>query len=120
MQRLGVDAFIRGLCPDFFLPMVTLNQQDCPRNRRPARTVYPSALIQVNPGDRVLLRLANLGYQQHAMQLPGIPMHVIGQDASLLRNGTVDTSYWTNTLYIGPGEARDVLFDAPAYSGLNP
>jgi len=79
-----------------------------------------SALIQVNPGDRVLLRLANLGYQQHAMQLPGIPMHVVGQDASLLRNGTVDTSYWTNTLYIGPGEARDVLFDAPAYNAASP
>jgi FtsP/CotA-like multicopper oxidase with cupredoxin domain len=74
-----------------------------------------SALIQVNPGDRVLLRLANLGYQQHAMQLPGIPLHVVGQDASLLRAATVDTSYWTNTLYFGPGEARDVLFDAPAY-----
>jgi FtsP/CotA-like multicopper oxidase with cupredoxin domain len=79
-----------------------------------------SALIQVNQGDRVLLRLANLGYQQHAMQLPGISMHVVGQDASLLRNGTgagaVDTSYWTDTLYIGPGEARDVLFDAPPYA----
>ena len=83
-----------------------------------------SALIQVNPGERVLLRLANLGYQQHAMQLPGIPMHVVGQDASLLRNGTgaaaVDTSYWTNTLYIGPGEARDVLFDAPVYDAARP
>ncbi len=43
-------------------------------------------------------------------------MHVVGQDASLLRNGTTDTSYWTNTLYIGPGEARDVLFVAPPYS----
>jgi FtsP/CotA-like multicopper oxidase with cupredoxin domain len=79
-----------------------------------------SALIQVNPGERVLLRLANLGYQQHAMQLPGIPMKVIGQDASLLRSGTTDLSYWTDTLYIGPGEARDVLFDAPAYSPLAP
>src|SRR5262245_11439783 len=79
-----------------------------------------SSLIQVNPGERVLLRLANLGYRQHAMQLPGIPMHVVGQDASLLRNGSVDTSYWTNTLYLGPGEARDVLFDAPAYSALGP
>jgi FtsP/CotA-like multicopper oxidase with cupredoxin domain len=79
-----------------------------------------SSLIQVNPGDRALLRLANLGYQQHAMQLPGIPMHVVGQDASLLRNGGVDTSYWTNTLYLGPGEARDVLFDAPAYDAARP
>jgi FtsP/CotA-like multicopper oxidase with cupredoxin domain len=79
-----------------------------------------SALIQCNPGERVLLRLANLGYEQHAMQLPGIPMHVVGQDASLLRNGSVDTSYWTNTVYIGPGEARDVLFDAPAYNSAAP
>ncbi|GIG21337.1 hypothetical protein Cch01nite_20610 [Cellulomonas chitinilytica] len=79
-----------------------------------------SALVQVNPGERALLRLANLGYQQHAMQLPGIPMHVVGQDASLLRSGGVDTSYWTNTLYLGPGEARDVLFDAPAFDAARP
>ena len=90
----------------------------------PDRSQPNSALVQLNQGDRVLLRLANLGYQQHAMQLPGIPMHVIGQDASLLRNGTgasaVDTSYWTNTLYIGPGEARDVVFDAPAFDPARP
>jgi len=86
----------------------------------PDKSQPNSSLVQVNSGERVLLRLANLGYQQHAMQLPGIPMHVIGQDASLLRNGTVDTSYWTNTLYIGPGEARDVLFDAPAYDAARP
>jgi FtsP/CotA-like multicopper oxidase with cupredoxin domain len=79
-----------------------------------------SSLVQVNPGDRVLLRLANLGYQQHAMQLPGIQMHVVGQDASLLRNGGADTSYWTNTLFLGPGEARDVLFDAPSYDAARP
>jgi FtsP/CotA-like multicopper oxidase with cupredoxin domain len=79
-----------------------------------------SALVQLNSGERGLLRLANLGYQQHAMQLPGIALHVIGQDASLLRNGSVDTSYRTDTLYIGPGEARDVLFDAPAYSASSP
>jgi FtsP/CotA-like multicopper oxidase with cupredoxin domain len=79
-----------------------------------------SSLIQVNPGDRVLLRLANLGYQQHAMELPGLQLHVVGQDASLLRDGSVDTSYWTNTLYIGPGEARDVLFEAPSYDSAQP
>jgi FtsP/CotA-like multicopper oxidase with cupredoxin domain len=79
-----------------------------------------SALIQVNPGERVLLRLANLGYQQHAMQLPGLPMKVVGQDASWLGKGGVDKTYLTNTLYIGPGEARDVLFTAPAYSASRP
>jgi FtsP/CotA-like multicopper oxidase with cupredoxin domain len=91
------------------------NYDDAPDKSQPN-----SALVQVNPGERVLLRLANLGYQQHAMQLPGMPMHVIGQDASLLRNGAADTSYWTNTLYIGPGEARDVLFDAPAFDPARP
>jgi FtsP/CotA-like multicopper oxidase with cupredoxin domain len=79
-----------------------------------------SALVQLNQGERAMLRLANLGYQQHAMQLPGISMHVVGQDASLLRDGSVDTSYRTNTLYLGPGEARDVLFDAPAYDASRP
>jgi FtsP/CotA-like multicopper oxidase with cupredoxin domain len=85
-----------------------------------------SALIQVNPGERVLLRLANLGYLQHAMQLPGIPMRVVGQDATFLGPGTVldvtfgDRRYTTNTVFIGPGEARDVLFTAPSYSASAP
>jgi FtsP/CotA-like multicopper oxidase with cupredoxin domain len=85
-----------------------------------------SALIQVNPGERVLLRLANLGYLQHSMELPGIPMRVTGQDATFLGAGTSlgvtyrDRRYSTNTLYIGPGEARDVLFTAPSYSGSAP
>ena len=79
-----------------------------------------SSLIQAGPGERVLLRLANLGYTQHAMELPGVPMHVVGQDASLLRNGGVDTSYWTNTLFLGPGEARDVLIEPPAFNPGRP
>jgi FtsP/CotA-like multicopper oxidase with cupredoxin domain len=79
-----------------------------------------SSLIQINPGERGLIRLANLGYQQHALELPGISLHVVGQDASLLRSNGQDLSYFTNTLYVGPGEARDVLFDAPAYNPLLP
>jgi FtsP/CotA-like multicopper oxidase with cupredoxin domain len=75
-----------------------------------------SSLIQCNAGDKVLLRMANLGYQQHAMQLPGITMKVVGEDATLLRGTSgADLTYLTNTIYIGPGEARDVIFTAPAY-----
>ncbi len=70
-----------------------------------------SSLIQCNPDDRVLMRVASLGYEQHAMQLPGIPMTVVGQDASYLGANAYDT----NALYIGPGEARDALFTAPPY-----
>jgi FtsP/CotA-like multicopper oxidase with cupredoxin domain len=76
-----------------------------------------SSLIQANPGERILLRLANLGYEQHAMQMTGIRMKVVGEDATLLRgSGGADTSYQTNIIYIGPGEARDVLFTAPAFN----
>jgi FtsP/CotA-like multicopper oxidase with cupredoxin domain len=74
-----------------------------------------SSLVQVNPGDRALLRLANLGYRQHAMQLPGIAMKVVGQDATPLA-----APYVTSTLYLGPGEARDVLFTAPAFDPARP
>ena len=57
------------------------------------------------------MRIASLGYEQHAMQLLGIPVHVVGQDASYLGANAYDT----NTIYIGPGEARDVLFTAPPF-----
>lgn len=77
-----------------------------------------SSLMQVNAGDRVLMRLVNLGFDQHAMELPGISMKVVGEDATLLRGpGGADLSYATNAVYIGPGEARDVLFTAPAKTG---
>jgi FtsP/CotA-like multicopper oxidase with cupredoxin domain len=80
-----------------------------------------SSLVQCNGGDKVLFRLANLGYQQHSMQLPGIRMKVVGEDARLLRGpGGADLTYFTNTLYIGPGEARDVIFVAPPFSSARP
>ena len=79
-----------------------------------------SALVQANSGERILLRVANLGYQQHALQLPGIPFHVVGQDASWLGAGPTDLTYWTDTLLVGPGEARDALVDLPTYAASRP
>jgi FtsP/CotA-like multicopper oxidase with cupredoxin domain len=85
-------------------------------NNDPERPFQPlSSLIQVNAAETALLRFSNLGYEQQAMQLPGIRMHVVGEDASFLGNGSVDLSYDTNTIYIGPGEARDVLVTAPTF-----
>lgn len=86
-------------------------------NNDPSLPSQPiSSLVQVNEGERVLLRFANLGYEQHVMQLTGIPLKVVGEDATLLRGpGGADLSYWTNSIYIGPGEARDVIFAAPAF-----
>jgi FtsP/CotA-like multicopper oxidase with cupredoxin domain len=77
-----------------------------------------SSLVQANAGEHVLLRISNLGYLHHSMQLAGIPMRVAGADATLLRGPTgADLSFVTNTVDCGPGEARDGVFTAPAHSG---
>jgi FtsP/CotA-like multicopper oxidase with cupredoxin domain len=75
-----------------------------------------SSLITCNSGDRVLIRLANLGYQEHAMTASGLRLKVVGRDAAQLRNGSQDISFETNVLEIGPGESFDALFTAPEYT----
>jgi len=73
-----------------------------------------SSLIQANAGDRVLLRIINLGFLLQSMTLPGLDLHVVGKDATLLRgrDGT-DLGYRTNTISLGPGESVDAIFVAP-------
>jgi FtsP/CotA-like multicopper oxidase with cupredoxin domain len=74
-----------------------------------------SSLITANVGERVLLRLANLGYQKHALTVDGIDLLVVAKDASLLRGRDFTSeSRVTNTVDIAPGESRDVIFTAPA------
>ncbi|MBW7881054.1 MAG: multicopper oxidase domain-containing protein [Caldilineaceae bacterium] len=75
-----------------------------------------SSLIQLNAGETGLLRFANLGYEIHSMQLLGPRMTVVGHDATFLGPNI----YQTSSVYIGPGEARDVLVTAPAYSASIP
>ncbi|MEN3359343.1 MAG: hypothetical protein V7637_3325, partial [Mycobacteriales bacterium] len=73
-----------------------------------------TSVVTANAGERVLLRLANLGYQNHAITTDGIDLQIVARDATLLRgrDGTSDYET-TNTVDIGPGESRDVLFTAP-------
>jgi FtsP/CotA-like multicopper oxidase with cupredoxin domain len=77
-----------------------------------------TSLIQVNEGERVLLRLINLGFEHQAMRLTGLKAVVIGKDATHLRgrNGA-DLSFYTSTVDIGPGESVDAIFEAPPHSG---
>jgi FtsP/CotA-like multicopper oxidase with cupredoxin domain len=77
-----------------------------------------SSLVNCNAGERVLLRFANLGFKEGAMTLTGIPMLVVGRDATLMRgrDGT-DTKYHMTTIEISAGESYDVIFTAPAYKG---
>jgi FtsP/CotA-like multicopper oxidase with cupredoxin domain len=74
-----------------------------------------SSLVTANSGERVLLRLSNLGYQNHSLTVDGIDLTVVAKDASLLAGRDGSKHYLTtNTVQIGPGESRDVLFTAPA------
>jgi FtsP/CotA-like multicopper oxidase with cupredoxin domain len=84
----------------------------------PSRLSYQpiTSLVTCASGDRVLLRLANLGYQEHAMTAPGLQLTVVGRDATQLTNGANHIYYETDVLEIGPGEAFDALFTAPAYT----
>ena len=69
-----------------------------------------SSLITCNVNETVLLRLSNLGYQNHALTLDNVDMQVIAKDATLLRGRDGYTNYLeTNTVDVGPGESRDVL-----------
>jgi FtsP/CotA-like multicopper oxidase with cupredoxin domain len=73
-----------------------------------------SSLVACNTGDRVLLRLSNLGYQNHSMTVDDVDLTVVAKDASLLRGRDGTTNYLTtNTVDVGPGESRDVIFTAP-------
>jgi FtsP/CotA-like multicopper oxidase with cupredoxin domain len=80
-----------------------------------------SSLVQCNEGERVLLRLANLGYMPTTMILAGIKMRVVGEDATpkRSRDGT-DTSYTTNSIPMSAGQSFDAIFTAPPYVGPGP
>lgn len=74
-----------------------------------------SGLITASPGEKVLLRFVNLGFQQHSIQILGIPLQVVGQDAQPVKglNGE-NLSYWKNALYFAAGQTLDAIFTAPA------
>jgi FtsP/CotA-like multicopper oxidase with cupredoxin domain len=102
--------------PDYWLLNGRAYPQTLLPNGEPSLPLQPvSSLIRANAGDRVLLRIVNLGYEQHALQLPGIGMKVVGKDAKLLRGPDgADLTYWANTLYVKPGETYDAIFTAPS------
>ncbi len=130
---------LNGRCyPDTVIPQITPIEQKAPvgefldmplvpvtdDEKAEAEMYYQrnSSLIQVREGERVLLRLANLGYEIHSLDLVGVgEMRVIAHDASLLigKAGDNDLTYTSRRIELGPGEARDAIFTVPAYDDLN-
>jgi len=72
------------------------------------------AIINIPAGGRASLRLVNLSVAEYfTLQTLGIPMHVVGWNAKLLRDQAGNnTEYWTNSINIGGGESDDVILDA--------
>jgi FtsP/CotA-like multicopper oxidase with cupredoxin domain len=65
-------------------------------------------------GGKASLRLVNLSVSEyHTLQTLGIPMHVVGWNAKLLRDQAgINTEYWANSITLGGGESLDVILDA--------
>jgi FtsP/CotA-like multicopper oxidase with cupredoxin domain len=76
-----------------------------------------SSLIECNENETVLIRLVNLGFQNHTMTLPGIPMDVVGRDARYVPGAARRKA--TDTVQLGPGESRDILI-RPTKAGTYP
>jgi FtsP/CotA-like multicopper oxidase with cupredoxin domain len=77
-----------------------------------------SSLVTCRPKDKVLLRFSNLGYQNHAFTVDNIDLVVVAKDGSLLKGRDGTANYiTTNTVDVGPGESRDIIFTAPDAEG---
>jgi FtsP/CotA-like multicopper oxidase with cupredoxin domain len=77
-----------------------------------------SSLVQCAPGDRVLIRFANLGFLNHTIVFPGLEVDVLGRDSRYVPPTAQRKA--TDSIQIGPGESRDVFFTAPAAGGTFP
>jgi Multicopper oxidase len=72
------------------------------------------AIINIPAGGKAALRLVNLSVSEyHTLQSVGVPMHVVGWMAKLLRDQAGNnTEFWTNSITLGGGESNDVILDA--------
>ena len=72
------------------------------------------AVINIPVGGKALLRISDLDVTEYqTLASLGIPMHVIGFNARLLRDmAGNNTDYYTNSITLGGGESIDVILDA--------
>ncbi len=94
-------------------PMSTQAPDGVPHFSQPLPTV-----INIPAGGKALLRFSDLNVtEMHTLASLGIPMHVIAQNARLLRDQDGhNMAYDTNSITLGGGESIDVILDATNYS----
>ena len=73
-----------------------------------------NAVINIPHGKKALLRISDLDVTEYQTLVSlGIPMHVIGLNAKLLRDQAgVNMDYYTNSITLAGGESLDVILDA--------
>jgi hypothetical protein len=73
-----------------------------------------SAVINIPVGKKALLRISDLDVSEYqTLASLGIPMHVVGYNAKLLRDEAGNNmDYYTNSITLGGGESLDVILDA--------
>ncbi|HLV86940.1 MAG TPA: multicopper oxidase domain-containing protein [Candidatus Sulfotelmatobacter sp.] len=71
-------------------------------------------IINIPAGGKALLRISDLDVTEYqTLASLGIPMHVIGYNAKLLRDQEGNnTDYYSNSITLGGGESLDVILDA--------
>ena len=69
----------------------------------------PTTAIEAGPGEKVLIRCTNVGYQLAQVQLGGLPFDVIASDGRPLAENISATS-----LVVAPGERYDILLTMPS------
>jgi FtsP/CotA-like multicopper oxidase with cupredoxin domain len=72
------------------------------------------SIINIPAGGKAALRIADLDVSEYqTLASLGIPMHVVGYNAKLLRDQAGNnTEYFTNSITLGGGESLDVVLDA--------
>jgi FtsP/CotA-like multicopper oxidase with cupredoxin domain len=97
--------------PDTVSPAVQLTQSS------DGRVHYSQPLpsiINIPAGKKALLRISDLSVTEYStLASLGIPMHVIGYNAKLLRDQAGNNmDYYTNSITLAGGESLDVILDA--------
>ena len=72
------------------------------------------SIINIPAGKKALLRISDLDVTEfQTLASLGIPMHVVGYNAKLLRDQAGNNlDYYTNSITLGGGESLDVILDA--------
>ena len=95
------------------LPLSTQSSDGIARFSQPLASV-----INIPAGGKALLRFSDLNVTEfHTLASLGIPMHVVGLNARLLRDQDGNNmAYDTNSITLGGGETIDVILDATNYT----